>query len=304
MTADWIAVDWGTSHLRAWVMQGDQPVQALQSDQGMGRLNPAEFEPALLALIDPYLDPEQRTMILCCGMVGAAQGWQDAGYRAVPCPPVVAGQAISVAAGDPRLDVRILPGLKQAEPADVMRGEETQIAGFLADQPGFSGVFCLPGTHSKWVQVANGQVARFTSFMTGEVFALLAGHSVLRHSVGTAEDWDKAQFLAAVGESLTRPETLLGDLFGVRAGMLLHEAGAGQGRAQLSGRLLGQELAGAVAYWREQEVVLIGAAVLCQHYQLALAEAGAKVRRVDGDALVLAGLTRARHDLTTFIKEG
>ncbi|MEC8042373.1 MAG: 2-dehydro-3-deoxygalactonokinase, partial [Pseudomonadota bacterium] len=70
MLAEWIAVDWGTSHLRAWVMQGDQPVHALQSDQGMGRLSPAEFEPELLALIDPFLAPEQRTMILCCGMVG------------------------------------------------------------------------------------------------------------------------------------------------------------------------------------------------------------------------------------------
>src|SRR3954470_22933373 len=52
-TIDWIALDWGTSNLRAWgIGAGDCIVAEATSDQGMGRLERAGFEPALLALID------------------------------------------------------------------------------------------------------------------------------------------------------------------------------------------------------------------------------------------------------------
>ena len=116
---------------------------------------------------------------------------------------------------DPRLDVRVIPGLKQTSPADVMRGEETQIAGYLAGNPGFDGVLCLPGTHSKWVQVSAGEVVSFRTFMTGEMFALLARTSVLRLTVG--EGWHDAAFADAVADSMARPEALSQRLFSIRA---------------------------------------------------------------------------------------
>ena len=91
---------------------------------------------------------------------------------------------------DPRLDVHILPGLSQAEPPDVMRGEETQIAGMLAATPDFDGLVCLPGTHTKWARVSEGRVTDFRTAMTGELFALVSGHSTL--SSFTAEGWNEA----------------------------------------------------------------------------------------------------------------
>ncbi|WP_374636514.1 2-dehydro-3-deoxygalactonokinase, partial [Paracoccus sp. (in: a-proteobacteria)] len=139
MTPDWIAVDWGTTRLRVWAMQGPQPTQSRNSDKGMGGLTRDAFEPALLDLIHDWLPAQGRMPVIACGMVGARTGWIEAAYRATPCPPLDPHQAIRPVVQDARLDVRILPGLSQAAPADVMRGEETQIAGYLAENPGFEG---------------------------------------------------------------------------------------------------------------------------------------------------------------------
>ena len=193
MDIDWIAVDWGTSNLRAWAMGPSGPLAEATSDDGMGRLKPDEFEPALLRLIDPWLPPLSTnapvTPVLACGMVGARQGWREAAYRTVPCTPVDAAAILHVPTQDQRITFHIAPGLRQDSPADVMRGEETQVAGVLAMQPGFDGVICAPGTHSKWIQVSAGEVVSFQTYMTGELFALLATQSVLRH--GMTDGWDE-----------------------------------------------------------------------------------------------------------------
>ena len=106
-----------------------------KSDDGMGALERDEFEPALLRLIEPWLG-QGPMPIVACGMVGARQGWCEAPYVAVPCEPRWPDARSLRRARDPRLKVQIMPGLKQPDPADVMRGEETQIAGFLAPEPG------------------------------------------------------------------------------------------------------------------------------------------------------------------------
>jgi len=212
---DWIAVDWGTSNLRVWAMGSDGRVLAeASSDDGMGKLAQDGFEPALLQLVEPWL--AKRPPILACGMVGSRQGWCEAPYRAVPCTPVDKSGLITAPTTDPRLSVRIAPGLKQASPADVMRGEETQIAGALHLMPGYDGVFCLPGTHSKWVHVSAGEVVSFQTFMTGEMFALLSEASVLRHGM-LGGGWEDAAFDLAVSDALARPEKFGARLFALRA---------------------------------------------------------------------------------------
>ncbi|MFM2349598.1 MAG: hypothetical protein RIR04_564, partial [Pseudomonadota bacterium] len=117
MQASWIAVDWGTSNLRAWAMGADGILAHASSDKGMGALKPDQFEAALLDVIAPWLGP--RTRVLACGMVGARQGWFEARYRSVPCTPTDPAALTRVKTTDPRLDVRIAPGLSQAKPADV-----------------------------------------------------------------------------------------------------------------------------------------------------------------------------------------
>jgi 2-dehydro-3-deoxygalactonokinase len=288
--ADWIAVDWGTSHLRAWAMAGEAVRAEAASDDGMGRLSRAQFEGALLRLIEPWLGAA-KIPVIACGMVGSRQGWVEAPYATVPCRPLP-DALVAAPVTDPRIDVRVVPGLRQMEPADVMRGEETQIAGFLAQRPGFDGVICLPGTHSKWVHISAGEVVSFRSFMTGEMFDLLATASVLRHTVG--EGWDAETFSQAVSDALSRPETVAARLFSIRAEALLKGLDAGTARARLSGALIGLELAGARPYWLGQNVALIGAPKLSAIYAAALAAQGVPAEVADGAAMTRAGLAAAR----------
>jgi 2-dehydro-3-deoxygalactonokinase len=302
IAADWIAVDWGSSNLRAWAMRADGAVlDEAASPAGAIALAPEAFEPALLAAVGRWLG-EGRTDVLVCGMAGARGGWVEAAYAAVPCPPTPAAFARPVVA-DPRLAVRILPGLRQDDPADVMRGEETQLAGLLRAEPDFDGVVCLPGTHTKWCHVSGGEVVSFASYMTGEVFALLAGHSVLRKTLA-AEGWSDAAFLEAAEEGLARPERVPARLFPLRAAALLHGLDPVVARARLSGLLIGAELASARAYWLGREVVLIGADRLAAAYRDALALAGLAARAADAGELTRAGLAAAHDRLLAERRQG
>ena len=205
------------------------------------------------------------------------------------------GQSTKVKTHDTRLSVHILPGLKQDSPADVMRGEETQIAGHILREPGFDGVICLPGTHTKWAQISAGEVVSFRTFMTGEMFALLSGQSVLRHAMDAG--WDDDAFREAIGDAMSRPEATANRLFSIRAENLLHGLRRGAARARLSGLLVGAELAAARPYWLGQDIVVIGNAGLSSRYSEALAAQGLAPRTVDATDATLAGLTAAHRNL-------
>ena len=97
-----------------------------------------------------------------------------------------------------------------------MRGEETQIAGVLCQHKEFTGVLCLPGTHSKWALSQAGEVVSFNTFMTGELFALLSKQSVLRHSV-IDDQWSDEAFQQGVSDGFNNPAQFTGALFSVRA---------------------------------------------------------------------------------------
>ncbi|MFV0333235.1 MAG: 2-dehydro-3-deoxygalactonokinase [Tropicimonas sp.] len=291
---DWIAVDWGTSSLRAWGIDAAGKVLWEEtSDKGMGGLEPAEFEPIFLDLIAAHVAGLERIEAIACGMVGARQGWVEASYRAVPCLPLDVAEMKQAPTRDPRLRFRIIGGLSQQKPADVIRGEETQIAGFQAQNPAFDGVLCLPGTHTKWVQLSAREVVSFQTCMTGDLFAAISGHTVLRHSVNTT-DWDAEAFAAAVDEAVSHPERLAARLFSLRAEGLLGDLPAGAARARLSGFLIGAELAATRPYWLGQAVAIIGAGGLSRNYATALELLGVAAIVAKGDTMVLTGLTAAR----------
>jgi 2-dehydro-3-deoxygalactonokinase len=257
------------------------------SDKGMGVLRPDEFEPALLDLIDPWLGSGPME-ITACGMVGSRQGWAEAPYASAPCKPL---DLVPVMAPtkDRRLNLRLIPGIKQENPADVMRGEETQIAGFLSARPGFDGVLCLPGTHTKWVEISAGEVVSFRTFMTGELFALLSRQSVLRHSTG--DGWNDDAFAEAVDEAMSRPEMLAARLFSIRAEGLLKGPDPASATARLSGLLVGAELAAARPYWLGREISVIGADFPARVYADALGLQGLEAPVSDGARMTRAGLS-------------
>lgn len=286
---DWIAADWGTTNLRVWGMSDSGTVlETAQSEKGMGKLSKDAFEPALKELVDPWVG--SLTTVVACGMVGSRQGWTEASYATVPCN-TAPGQFYRPEVFDPNLDVHIIPGIRQMDPADVMRGEETQIAGFLALNPDWDGVICLPGTHTKWVHISANEVVSFQTFMTGEMFSLLSKNSVLQHSVG--KDLNTAGFERGVEEAIARPERLAARLFSLRAESLLIDQDRATSTGRLSGLLIGAELAGAKPYWLGQQVAVLGAGPLSKLYVDALATQSVQATQVQGERATLAGLTAA-----------
>jgi 2-dehydro-3-deoxygalactonokinase len=285
---DWIAVDWGTTFVRAWAMAGNAEVLAeARSDRGMVVLDRSGFEPALRNLIGGW----EPAPVFASGMVGSRQGWIEAPYTAVPCR-LDALATVRAPVSDRELSVTVVGGVKQERPADVMRGEETQIAGYLAKRPDFDGVLCLPGTHSKWAQISAGEIVSFRSAMTGELFGLLSKASVLRHAMG--DGWNGEAFADAASEAMSRPESLAARLFGIRAESLLHGLDGATARAQLSGLLVGAELAAMRPYWLGQEVVIIGEKTLNSVYSEALAAQGLAPESASADEMTRAGLARIR----------
>lgn len=316
---NWIAVDWGSSNLRAWALDAaDSVIARASSPRGMLGLTAEEFEGVLLETVADWLPTrdEAPVPVLICGMAGARQGWIEAAYLTLhegdDALDRLGSQLTPVITHDSRLHVRIVPGLcKQraadttdaaGEAFDVMRGEETQLAGLVATQPSFSGAVCLPGTHSKWAWLNHGGIEGFTTFMSGELFKLLSQDSVLKHSVGDddlSQHAQRAAYLAGIDTALASPARLSAELFGIRARDLLdtrlpeNEARRGELSARLSGLILGLELAAATASLPAgSRVVLIGAEALCQRYRVALEHLGFAVSLAENADMILAGLGR------------
>lgn len=285
---EWIALDWGTSNLRGWAMRGSEVLDSARSEEGMARLGRGDFGAALGRLCAGW-QVGPGTPVVACGMVGSRQGWIEAPYRALPCAPL-GGPFAALSEGP--FELRVVPGLKQASPPDVMRGEETQIAGFLALNEGWDGVILLPGTHSKWVQVSAGEVVSFETYMTGELFGLLSEGSVLRHSLQGGA-WDGEAFEAGLEEALMKPEKLAARLFSLRARDLLEGSDPGAARARLSGLLIGAELAAARPYWLGTRIAILGAEGMARAYAKGLERQGAPATLAEAERMTRAGLTAA-----------
>lgn len=290
-----VAVDWGTSSFRLWSLSGGFAVLGMRTGPyGMATLTPRNY----LAVLEENLaalNIDAECPVIVCGMAGAAQGWYEAPYRDTSTDLFSLGKH-AVRVPDIERCVHILPGVKQSTPANVMRGEETQLLGLLKHDVNFNGVVCLPGTHTKWVRLADGKIQRFTTCMTGELFALLSEHSVLKHSVNdTSADahWDQPAFEQAVGEAIQAPESLAEQLFGLRASTLLENASPMGLRARLSGLLTGFELAATQPYWKDQSVAIIGEARLCNNYARALNTRQINTHIHDAEEFTLSGLINA-----------
>ena len=297
---DWIAVDWGTSNLRAWGIAPDGSV-ALErnSAMGMGKLTREEFPGALTELLDGVGAARSGPLdVLICGMAGARQGWLEAPYLEAPTDlRGLLDGAVRPSMPDGRIAPAILPGVCQKAGADnVMRGEETQLLGLAALNPGFSGVVCMPGTHSKWAQLSGTRIERFSTAMTGEIYEILRTQSVLRHSLtGDLEGAGRADgFATGASAGLQHPEQLLGTLFQVRASSLLSGRQPDWCAGYLSGLLIGTEIGSNRHLIGEQPVPLIGSAPLCALYAQVLAMIGATGAPQDATQIVLAGLKAAR----------
>ena len=275
---DWVAVDWGTSNMRYWVMYSNEVIHSGRKPFGMVNLDRACYENILVEELDTFLNPSSCIPILICGMAGARQGWKEAPYKSVPCKPPELHEAVSVKCKDSRFIVKILPGLKQNRPADIMRGEETQIKGILQKHNRFDGVVCLPGTHTKWVRISAGEVVSFQTFMTGELFSLLSEKSVLKHSIAK-EGLDEKIFKSSIEEIISDNKIFAAKVFGLRAESIIKSLSVSDARSRLSGYLIGLELSGSRAYWLGETVFILGEESISLAYEIGLRSQGVEVIR-------------------------
>ena len=281
--------------MRAALVADDGTVRArAEPGPGMGSLRPEEFEPALLRAVGDWLG-SKTIEILICGMAGARQGWREAPYVEVPTGlGRLLDQSVAVETADHRLEVRIVPGVAVRDPSatrsDVMRGEETQIAGLLGHLDGGTSRICLPGTHTKWVTIEDGVITGFRTVMAGELHALLREHSILRHSVD--ESWNDEAFDDAVANAFEVRGAVLPFLFPLRAHDLLKGFAPGEASARLSGLLIGSDVAHGIA--GDGKVHITGAGRLAGLYARAFEIRGVKAIIHDGDALAVAGLHAMR----------
>jgi 2-dehydro-3-deoxygalactonokinase len=290
-----IAVDWGGSSLRAYRLDADGKVlDRRRSNEGALACD-GRFGKVLGALVADWDDP----LVVLAGMVGARGGWIEVPY--VRCP----ADASALAAGMLRLDASLeapglarralwcVPGVADHAPrvGDVMRGEETQIAGLLDELDGGEHTLCLPGTHSKWVRVRDGAIAQISTAMTGELYALLRMHSILGRGMPDGEPpMDIAAFDAGLECSRDPASGLLHDLFGVRTASLFGHFPAQALPSYLSGLLVGHELQAALA-GLPAPVHLVGSEALVERYAHALQARGIEVRR-HSEELAAAGMHR------------
>lgn len=297
----YISGDWGTSRLRLSLCLGDQVLESRQGP-GIGALR----EPAgeiLRPLIAGWQETYGPLPLLLCGMAGSRNGWRETPY--LPCPADL--RALGRAALRFEADgapVAIAPGLScksRLGSPDVMRGEETQIAGALTLHPGLGTgrhLFCLPGTHTKWAYLQDGQVHDFLTALTGELFALLRdGSTLLRTAHPGAQTGDRAGdssagFERGVEDAATRDScSFLHTLFGVRSRQLIDGCSREWALSYLSGLLIGYDVRGAIPlFGTRDEVVVIGDGALNEHYAYALRRDSIAASCLDGEQCALAGL--------------
>lgn len=292
-----VAIDWGTTSFRAYsIGKNGKIIKGISSERGIRFIQNGQFEETLVSELERLGQVTADTPVIASGMITSRQGWCETPY--VQCPAGIQDLAVKlVALKTERLGTLwFVPGVKQLYPEpDIMRGEETQVAGIDA---GEAFLAVLPGTHSKWVEIRDRSIIRFRTFMTGELYGLLLKYSIL---AATFEDeWSEDAFIAGVrrgGKMAAQNTGLLAELFQFRArsilGMPLFKGGA----SQLSGLLIGYEIADALRYGfdRGEKILVIGAERVAWRYRLALGVMGLDVETVQSDAAAQGLYRLAQH---------
>ncbi len=284
-----IGIDWGTTYARAFRYdQNGTLIERRHAEIGLSRIASEAWESRFQEHFGDWVHNPPDAPVLLCGMVGSQQGWSEAPYITCPANTDILGANLHRI---PKSHCRIVPGVRTGDAADVpdvMRGEETQLVGLdLRD----THLVCLPGTHSKWVQLDHSVITGFQTYLTGELFDVLSHHSILSRTLEEVISSDEA-FMRGLDDS-EREGGLLHHLFGVR-GLRLFDKLSGSAQADyLSGLLIGQEVRSAIAQVTvDQPLTLVGSHELVARYVSALQHFGRTVDVVDGELAASRGLWR------------
>ena len=283
-----IAVDWGTTRLRAYLLAVDGAIlgRISRPDGGMQQVGPGGFAEALQSCIGDWLRLDPMLSVVMAGMVGSRNGWAEAPYAATPASaPDLARQMITVTRADGGAAL-IVPGVIVMRPghADVMRGEETLIFGCGVD----NAVVILPGTHSKWAKLSHGHITDFYTFMTGETYAWARNSSILSRLATEPEDHSGFQRgLSAAQDKAGLTHMLFSARSSVLAGLMTGE----QVGPYLSGLLIGAEIHSALQCFHERaDLILVADGAMGDLYQQALHFYGLSAKCIAPDQALVAGL--------------
>lgn len=288
MTSRYIAIDWGSTNLRAWLYQGEQCLESRQSEAGVTRLN-GKSPDAVLAEVTLNWR-ESGTPVVMAGMVGSNVGWKMAPYLPVPAFFSTIGETLT-SVGD---NIWIIPGLcvSRDDNKNVMRGEETQLLGARTLSP--SSLYVMPGTHCKWVKADRTQVHDFRTVMTGELHHLLLNHSLI--GAGLPPQVSAPGAFAAGLERGLNASAVLPQLFEVRASHVLGTLPREQVSEFLSGLLIGAEVASMRDDLTCQQVItIVAGTALSSRYQQAFHAVGQQTNVVSGDTAFQAGIRSIAH---------
>lgn len=294
-----VAVDWGTSRFRAFLLDADGAVLGrLAADDGIVQVPAGGFPDVLMRHCGPWLQASPAIPVLMAGMVGSRNGWVEAPYATAPAGLSSLAKAMISLKRPDGGEAYIVPGVSGVfdRAGDVMRGEETLIFGLGLDDA----LVCLPGTHSKWVSLRHGRIDRFATFMTGEIYAALMQHTILGRLSATPQK--PSGFLKGI-EAADRSPYLTHELFQARADVLLGRLEGAEVAPFISGSLIGHEVNGAcVLFPNDETVVLISEGcsddivpaegTLAGNYHVAISEAGYTVRPVSPETALIGGLLR------------
>jgi 2-dehydro-3-deoxygalactonokinase len=307
--ASLIALDWGTSALRAYLLDAAGAVLDRRSGPwGIMQVPPDGFGARFDAITAEWRQRWPGLPAIAAGMIGSAQGWTEAPYCPLPAGAAELARRLAPVAG---AGLVIVPGLMQGGGAgdthggsagfpaagdpDVMRGEETQIVGALDLRPALHrrARLVMPGTHCKWVEIAEGRIVRFATYMTGELFAVLRQHSILGRLARPDVPPGDGAFLRGVEAARDAPGGATSRLFSARALVLTGHMRPEDSLDYLSGLLIGDEIRTALAQGGADNlpVTLIGEAALCGRYDAALKRFGVSVTDIL-DNTAPAGLWR------------
>ena len=296
-----IAIDWGSSSFRAYLMAPNGEIlDEVASGDGIGSVAAGAYPATLKRLIGRWLEANPSLPVVASGMVGSRHGWREAAYVKCPAGPrEVATQLTPVEADGRR--VHLAAGLSYVDEAaqpDVMRGEEIEIFG-VADSG--ARLIVLPGSHSKWAKVNGDRVVAFKTFVTGELFAALRDHTVAGAFARAAPAKSPGEAFAlgvrrgAAAVACEGKSGVIGLLFGARSLPLtggLAEDDAGE---YLSGLLIGAEIGEARRFFPGEEPHVAGAEALVARYLAAFEALGVSARAAPRRAAA-RGLFRIARD--------
>ena len=296
-----IVADWGTTRFRGYLIENETILDQVSSNEGVSALQTGQHRDVFLRQCGHWLKAEPEAPVLLVGMVGSREGWVEAPYATCPAGPAEIAQALVPVDLESGRKGYIIPGLF-CEPspgaADVMRGEETLVLGAGIE----NGLICSAGTHPKWIEMKNGRIERFATYMTGEMYGLLREHSMIGRPATEPEDpagfdlgLDAAERNS--GRNGAARAGLLHLLFGARAAVVSGRMATNLLAPYLSGLLTGDEVNGALSqFGRPEAVTILAEEARAGLYVHALARHGIKAEIRSPQQALIAGLARiVRH---------